>query len=161
MRTITKLSTELRLTKPHLVSIGSTCVCHGVPSSQWLDPWAVESPPCCQPCSVKPRKETAGLPLRYERFAKYSPESCRFIITNVVADVSSQRAPWHMYLSRPGSRTPPSKTTLCSVARNRSCGTKGCWRPARCCPTWTFYLPVMLQKSERRYRKGNQNLNPI
>lgn len=161
MRTVNKLSTELRLTKQHLFLIGSTCVCHGVPSSQWLDPWAVESPLCCQPCLVKPRKEVAVLRLRYERFAKFSAESGRFLITNVVADVSSRRAPWHTYPSRPGSRTPPSKTTLCLGVRNRSCGTNGCWRPARCCPTWTSYLPVMLQKSERRYRKGNQILNQI
>lgn len=153
------LSTELRLTKKHLVLIGSTCVCHGVPWLQWLDPWAVESPLCCQPCLVKPRKEVAGLQLRYGRFAKFSAESCRFIITNVVSGVSSLRAPWHMYPSRPGSRTPPSKTTLHLGARNRRRGTNGCWRPARCCLTWTSYLPVMLQKSERRYGKGNQNLN--
>lgn len=155
--TMNNLSTQLRLTKQHPVLIGSRCVCHGVPSLQWLDLWAVESPRCCQPCLVKLRKEAAELQLRYGRFAKFLAESCRFIITNVVSDVASPRALWHMYPSRPGSRTPPSKTTSCLGARNQRRGTNGCWRPARCCLTWTSYLPAMLQKSERRYRKGNQN----
>lgn len=146
----------------HFLSLltGSVSMCREVPWSLWSDMWAVESPLCCPPCSVKQRKEAAMSLLRYWANVPRASSilTCGwFHLTNtdsLPVDICLHRAPWRMCPSRPGSRMPQSKTTSYLAVRNWRHGTTECWRPVHCCPTWTSYLREMPQKLERRYKNG-------